>query len=97
LSDFLAAIRSLNKKDNLIGRLAAVLHFWIIENLCYTCELNLTALNFCEQIVARITLGEMLKNVLVPDKQRVLIYETAHVLQHRLQVIFALEDLHFVN
>jgi hypothetical protein len=27
LSDFLAAIRSLNKKDNLIGRLAAVLHF----------------------------------------------------------------------
>jgi hypothetical protein len=39
----------------------------------------------------------MLKNVLVPDKQRVLIYEAAHVLQHRLQVIFALEDLHFVN
>ena len=39
----------------------------------------------------------MLKNILVPDKQRVLIYETAHVLQHRLEVIFALEDLHFVN
>lgn len=39
----------------------------------------------------------MFKNILVSDKQRVLIDEAAHVLQHGLQVIFALKDLHFVD